>query len=62
MHSDDPRLKLHGKALRFAPDSSNIRQAITRYLEQLDPHSTEWSDWLDTYTEGELITKFGVHI
>ena len=62
LHNHDPRIALHGKALRLFPDSSNIREAITRYLEQLPPHSLEWSEWLDTYTEGELITKFGASL
>jgi hypothetical protein len=60
--STDLRLALHSKAVRLNPEASNIREAITCYLAKLAPHSLEWDLWLDTYTEGELITKFGVDI
>lgn len=60
--SDDLRLALHSKALRAYPQSKTVREAITRYLASLDPHSKEWELWLDAYTEGELIDKFNVDI
>lgn len=57
--SDDLRLALHSKAIRMNKDSNTVREATTRYLASLDPHSKEWELWLDAYTEGELIDKFG---
>ena len=34
---------------------------IAAYLNELDSHSSEWEDWLDKFSEAELI-QFGVDI
>jgi len=55
---EDNRLRLNSKALRAFPDSNCVRDAITSYLGSLDPYSTEWSEWIDEYGEGNLFHKF----
>jgi hypothetical protein len=55
------RCVLHGVALR-ATRRNTLRGAVIEYLNNLDPHSKEWEQWLAAYSEADLIGKFGVQI
>jgi len=59
---EDTRLRLDLKAMSAYPESSTLTEAITKYLAKLDPHSLEWEDWIEVYTEGKLANYFGVQI
>jgi len=56
------RAALDCKAIEAYPESKTLREAITKYLAKLDPHSLEWDSWIEAYTEGKLANYFGVQI
>ena len=49
------------RAAHNAP-SICIGTAVEWYLTRLPSHSDEWSDWIGTYGEAELIRQYGVDI